>query len=405
MRSPILLITSLLAACACPSARAVEPLIASTLEDGSFGIVLPTPAVDVPNPAQVIAGLPVGSRPHGAAFLGANEALFADFALPRLLRVALDAPATATIVALSGRSNGNGTLTVDPSGRYAISIGQTNALQPVGEAVVVDFGVQPPQATPIAGGLRVLGFVTAAVDFSPDGRAFICHTTGVSVLAPPYTGIAFTMPFPAVVQSPTMCRLTRDGRRLFVTRMLSETAPSVNAIRTTTSPFSAASQFTEIPAPADVQGLGPMVVSPDGEAVLVGQQFLFPPSFVGTRARAFIVRAPYGAESTWSEIPLPDGVRGETCFDGPASDDCPGFEHIELSDDGSLAILTGNSSDELAGAADSVPLVYVRDPFDDANRVAQAVQLAPGATTPGRGTGAVRFRPTRIFRDGIEAPP
>ena len=202
-----------------------------------------------------------------------------------------------------------------------------------------------------------------------------------------------------------MCRLTRDGGRLFVTRMLSETVPSVNAIRTTTAPFSAASVFTEIPAPGDIQGLGPMVVAPDGQAVLVGQQFLFPPSFLGTRARAFIVRAPFGASSSWTEIALPNGVRGETCLDGAASDDCPGFEHIELSADGRLAILTGNSSDELAGVPDSVPAVFVRNPFDDATRVVQAVQLAPEATTPGRGSGAVRFQPSTIFRDGLESMP
>ena len=102
---------------------------------------------------------------------------------------------------------------------------------------------------------------------------------------------------------------------------------------------------------------------------------------------------------------MPDGVQGETCSEGAASDDCPGFEHIEVSADGHLAILTGNSSAELAGVPDSVPAVFVRNPFDELARRALAVQLAPTAPTPGRGAGAVRFQPRSIFSDGLEAQP
>lgn len=379
-----------------------EPLIASTLEDGNLGLLLPTPDGNLPAPAQTRFDLPSDARPHGVAFLGGGEALFSDFPQPRLWRARLDAPAAVTSIALPGRSNGNGSLAVDPDGRFALSIGQSNDAQPVGEAVVVDFGVEPPQVSPIAGGLRVLSFVTAAIDFAPDGRAFVCHTQGVSVLRPPYTGIEFTMPFPGAVQSPSMCRLTRDGRRLFVTRMLSETVPTVNAIRTTGAPFSAASVFTEIPAPPDVQGLGPLVVAPDGNALLVGQQFLFPPAFLGTRARAFVVRPPFDAGASWTEVTLPGGVQGETCVDGVAADDCPGFEHIELSADGSLAVLTGNSSSELAGVPDAVPAVFLRDPFGAEPPPAMAVALGAPAGAAGRGTGAVRFQPVGIFADGME---
>ena len=73
-----------------------------------------------------------------------------------------------------------------------------------------------------------------------------------------------------------------------------------------------------------------------------------------------------------------------------------------MSDDGTLAVLTGNSSSVVANVADRVPAVFVRHPFDAAARDAVAVQVMPGAAVPGRGAGAVRFRPGRIFGDGLE---
>lgn len=383
-----------------PAAGAAEPAVMATLEDGSHGVLLATPDINLPQPAQVLFGLPPGAAPHGAAFRGGNEVLFADFATPRLFRTSLATPGAVVDVALTGRTTGNGTLAVDPNGRYAISVGETNAQQPVGEAVVVDFGVTPPVAATIAGAPRVRGFVTAAIDFAPDGRAFLCHTTGVSVLKPPYTTVEFTIAFPPVVQSPSMCRLTPDGSRLFVTRVLSESVPTVNGVRVLTAPFSAQSTFTTMPAPNGVQGLGPMAVSPDGQSLLVAQQFLFPPE-TGTRARAFVLRAPFGGSTAYEEITMPAALTGVNCTAEGNPRDCPGFEHVEVSRDGTLAVLTGNSSSVVATVADRVPAVFIRNPFS-VNRDAMGVQVAPAAVIPGRGTGAVRFQPGRVFRDGLE---
>ena len=390
---------ALLLAASSGSAAAVEPALFATIEDGNAGVLLPTPSLALPAPAQTLFALPPGAVPHGVAFRGGHEALFGEFQAPLLYRAALAVPATVESISLTGRTSANGTLAVAPGGRYALSIGESAGGQ--GEAVVVEFGPGAPLVTPIVPALRVLRFVSAAIDFAPDGRAFVCHTTGVSVLRPPYTAVEFTMPFPAAVQSPSMCRLTRDGARLFVTRMLSESAPSVNAVRTTTAPYSAASAFVEMPAPAGVQGLGPMAVSPDGQALLVGQQFLFPPQNAGVRARAFLLRAPFGAQTAYQELVLPPGVVGVNCLDAGVLRDCPGFEHAEVSDDGSLAILTGNSTSTLAGG-DQTPAVFIRDPFVDASRSALAVQVAPSAPLPGRGAGGVRFQPMKVFGDGLE---
>lgn len=381
----------------------VEPAIISTLGDGDVGILLRTLGPALPAPTQQALPLPPDALPHGLAFLGSDQMLFADFAQAQLYRVALADTSTSQTVPLPGRSNANGTLAAAPGGRFALSLGSSNA--GAGEAVAIDFASDPPSVTPIVPALRVLSFVTDAVDFAPDGRAFVCHTTGISVLRPPYVSVDFTMPFPPTLQSPSMCQLTRDGRRLFVTRMLSEDAPSINAVRTTVAPFSAESVFVAMPAPADVQGLGPMAVSPDGQALLVGQQFLFPPAFEGTRARAFVLRAPFDDATTYTEIALPPALTGVLCEDGAEPDDCPGFEHIEVSEDGTLAILTGNSSVQLPDFSDSVPAVFVRMPFDDALRSAVAVPIGDGEVVPGRGTGGVRFQPAGIFRDGFEDAP
>jgi hypothetical protein len=385
-------------------ASTVELAILTTLEDGNFGLRFPSPASSLPSPSHIAHALPVGARPHGAAFArGGNEALYADFAAPQLHRGTLVVPIVVQSLALAGRSTGNGTLATSPAGRHVLSIGQSGSNgTSAGESIVLDFGTEPPSIAPIVPTLKVLGFVTDAIDFAPDGRAFVCHTTGVSVLRPPYTTVEFTMPFPEIHETPSVCALAPDGSRLFVTRMLSETVASVNAVRTTAAPYSAASTFVAMPTPGDVQGLGPLAVSPDGRALLVGQQFLFPPAFAGIRARVFLLRAPFDGSTTYQEIALPSTVSGVNCVDGVDARDCPGFEHIEVSADGTLAILTGNSSATLSPAADSVPAVFITNPFDDATRSVFAVQVTPGAAVPGRGTGAVRFRPMGIFRDGLE---
>ncbi|MCB1627997.1 MAG: hypothetical protein KDI48_09710 [Xanthomonadales bacterium] len=377
-----------------------EPLALATIDDGNAAVYLANPGAGLPNPTQEVYPLSPGTRPHGVAFLG-QQVLYQDFVGPRIFRINPQAPGTVPIITLAGRTRGNGSLAVDPSQRYALSIGESLGAPSVGEAVVVDFGLTPPRVDPVAGGLRVLSFVSSAIDFAPDGRAFVCHTDGISVLSPPYRTIDFTMAFPPVVQSPSVCRLSRDGSRLFVTRVLSETSPSVNGIRTTEAPYSADSVFTVLPAPSDVQGLAAIAVAPDGQAILVGQQFLFPPEFAGTRAQLFLLRAPFDADTLYERIELPPAVSGLNCSDGGQLIQCPGFEHIELSRDGSLAVVTGNSGVQTGDTGDRVPAIFISHPFDDDNRSIAVVQIGlPGAE--GRGAGGVAFASEVLLRDSFE---
>ncbi len=379
-----------------------EAAIMSTLEDGTQGIFLPTPLQNLPNPTQQAVALPNDAQPHGLAFRLDREMLFADFAQAKLYRRGIGGSSLSETVSLNGfRNSANGTLAVDPSGRYALSIGESSN-GTFGESVVVDLSMQPPQVSTIAAGLQVKQFVTAAIDFHRDGRAFVCHRSGVSVLSAPYTSIDFTMAFPQLLQSGSQCRLSPDGSRLFVTRVLSESVPTVNGVRTSAAPFSASSVFIDLPAPADVQGLGPLVVSPDGQAIIVAQQFLFPPLFAGVKARAWLLRAPFNGSTFYQELSLPASVVGNNCLDGNQTIDCAGFEHAEVNANATLLILTGNSSSITAGASDSVPAVFIRSPFNDALRSAQAVQIGTGAGTLGRGAGGVRFLPSVVFRNGFE---
>ena len=54
-------------------------------------------------------------------------------------------------------------------------------------------------------------------------------------------------------------------------------------------------------------------------------------------------------------------------------------------------MLTGNSSSLLDGAADGVPAVFMRHPFNHAPGSARAVAIGAGTSTPGRGAGGARF--------------
>jgi hypothetical protein len=156
-----------------------------------------------------------------------------------------------------------------------------------------------------------------------------------------------------------------------------------------------------MPAPAGVQGLGPMAVSPDGQSLIVGQQFLFPPAFTGTRTRAFLLRAPFNGGTVFQELSLPPEVVGLNCTDNGSPIECPGIEHIEVSANGDLAILTGNSAAAVTGAADRVPAIFLVNPFNDALRTSIAVPIGISPADLGRGDGGVRFQPDRIFIDGF----
>jgi len=389
---------TMLAAALCSGAAgdAQPPAVLTTFGDGDIAAVIAQPDVGLPAPAQAIgSGFGSAVDPHGLDFVRVGEVLVADFTLPQLTRLRLADASAHGVIALSTRTNANGTLAVSPNGNFALSFGESSG--GVAESAVVsgfESGAIRVQAG--APNLRVRRFVTAAIDFDRSGRAYVCHTNGVAALDPPYATPLFDVALPTTT-STSVCRLSRDGQRLFVTRASA-------GIGIATAPFSAATVPTVVAAPAGVGALGAIGVSPDGNAVLVAQTN--PASAGATRARLFLLRAPYTPAATMQELALPTAIAGNTCT--PASggtSQCPGFEDISVSPDGHLAIVTGNSSVQDSGFSGRAPLLVITNPFDDATRAMHAVTIGTsGQVNEGRGTGSVRIEPAdlRIFADGFE---
>lgn len=394
LRTRTLLATSLCAATAAIAAQ--PPAVLTTFGDGDIAVVLSHPDAGLPVPAQAIgSGFGSAVDPHGLDFVRVDEVLVADFTLPQLARLGVADAGVRGVIALTTRTNANGTLAVSPNGNFALSFGESSG--GIAESAVVSgFGTGAIRVQAGAPNLRVRRFVTAAIDFDRSGRAYVCHTNGVAALDPPYATTLFDVALPATT-STSVCRLSRDGQHLFVTRASA-------GIGIASAPFSAATVPIAVAAPAGVGALGALGVSPDGNAVLVAQTN--PASAGATRARLFLLRAPYTAASTMQELALPAAITGNGCT--PASggtSQCPGFEDISVSPDGRLAIVTGNSSVQDSGFSGRAPLLVITDPFDDATRAMHAVTIGSAATAnEGRGTGSVRIEPAdlRIFADGFE---
>lgn len=390
----ILLAASL--GCATIAGAAQPPAVLTTFGDGDIAAVLAHPDAGLPTPVQAVgSGFGSAVDPHGLDFVRVDEVLVADFTLPQLARLRVANAAVHGVIALTARTSANGTLAVSPNGNYALSFGESSG-GAAESAVVSGFGTGAIRVQAGAPNLRVRRFATAAIDFDRSGRAYVCHTNGVAALDPPYAATLFEVALPTTT-STSVCRLSRDGQHLFATRASA-------GIGIATAPFSAATVPIVVAAPAGVGALGAIGVSPDGNSVLIAQTN--PASAGATRARLFLLRAPYTATSTMQELALPAAVNGNGCT--PASggtSQCPGFEDISVSPDGHLAIVTGNSSVQDAGFSGRAPLLVITDPFEDATRVMHAVTIGSAASaTEGRGTGSVRIEPAdlRIFADGFE---
>ena len=380
---------------ACPIAARAEPVIASTDGDGALVVVLPDAGNALPMPQfDLVGGFPVGARPHGAGYVSDTEALVADFGTPRLFRVSATLGTVLATIDVPSRTNGNGTVAISPDGNAAIFAGNVGAVPNQQSQVAVIRAPFIAGATQNALALpgNVRGFNTQAVAFDAAGRAFICHTAGVSVVDPPYSTVAFTMA--ATRPNGSNCALRRDGGRLVVTDNVGSVSLAIYD-----APFTAASVPLLVPAPAGVGFLSALGPSPDGTALLVAQLDR-PTGTVTERARLFIVRetiAPPGV--TWDEIALPAALQGNNCVG--TSTACPGFEDMAVNQAGTVAIVTGNS----VPANGRAPLLVVRNPFDDATRETFAVTVGdPASNTHGRGAGSVRFLPPGLpmLRDGFE---
>ena len=332
--------------------------IITTSEGGNGAVVFPTPGSNLPSPNQIIVtGFPLGASPHGVAYFGSNHALVSDLGKSRIFIVSIStASVEATLDTSAVGYLGYGSVAVSPDFEYALACGDLSSKEGTSKLFVI---AAPFNATskisvvPIPG--KLLSYQTQGIGFDHTGRAYVYHTSGISVLNPPYRVIAFTIPVSGNAAGGALA-VTLDGQKIIITDLATST------LRVFTAPFSANS----LPASKSLRGanrLDGICVTPDGSRLLVAD--------VDT-PMLFGIGSPF--ETSPAEgIPMPSSL---------TASNFRGFEDIGVSHDGRLAIATGNDH---SGA----PAALIHGPFTSTGATVYTINLPDG----GRGTGAARFLP------------
>jgi len=324
---------------------ASQPAILTT-GDASRNIVVFNDPVGAPASQSFVAGLPANASPHGVTYAGSDTALVGDFNNSRIFVVRpSDATLVSTILTASAGYNGSGTIAVPPQQNVALAIGG-NSLKVIQAPFTASSAIT---SVALPGSVQV--FQTQAIVFNSAGRAFVRHSTGISVLDAPYTSVAFTRTIDTGLFA--AIAITPDGNTLIATGSNGITS----FVFFLNAPFSATSP---VASKSVIGGANGVKVTPDGTAAIIVSSNVH---------AASVLFAPFGAASTFQALPLPPGNVG--------------FEDVDISDDGQTAILAGRSTDE--------PPVLIRAPFTSAG--AQSSNLPVNAANPNRGGGAVRFVP------------
>ncbi len=324
---------------------AQQPAIIGATDASNRAVVFPD--ANVPGTQNLVPGLPTGARPHGVAYFGSDNALLSDFSNSRVFVVQISTATLLSTITTSPSYSGTGTIAVAPNLSAALAMGGSatlNVIQgPFGAGSTISQVTLPGS---------IAAYQTQAIVFNNAGRAFVHHTTGISVLDAPYNSIAFTIPVTGNAASGAIA-ISPDGNTLLTTTLTG------NLVRIYQGPFSAASTHTDLTVPGG-SFLDGIMVAPNGLKAIV----------VSSGAHhAAAISAPFSSVSTVETIPLPAGTGT--------------FEDVGISADSQIAILAGNSTSE--------PPVFIQAPFG-ATSVTSFVPLQTGGNTA-RGAGAVRFLP------------
>ncbi len=328
------------------SVSAQQPAILGATSASNRAVVFPD--ADTPATQNLVPGLPVNAQPHGVAYFGSDNALLSDFGNGRVFVVQISTASLLSTISTAPGYNGTGTIAVAPNLTAALAMGSSATLN----VIQGPFNASSTISSVTLPGV-IQGYQTQAIVFNNAGRAFVYHSTGISVLDAPYSAIAFTIPVAGNASTGAIA-ISPDGNTVLVTDLATAT------VRIFTAPFSASSTVAASLAIPGGNGLDGIQVAPDGASAIVVSAFTH---------HAASIRAPFTSSSTVATIPLPAGNNG--------------FEDVGISANSLLAILTGNSVAEAA--------VLVRAPFGAAS-VTSNVPIA-GVTNPARGNGAVRFLP------------
>jgi hypothetical protein len=355
---------------------AAAQAIFGTAGDGNLAVLLPSPGTNLPTPEQrAVTGLPEDAFPHGVSVIGSDQAVIADFNRSRLHVVQVSTGTLVRTIPTTGAYDGTGTIAVSPRLDVMIGAGSTYSSPnwlPTFALIRAPF--DDPVITPLAIEGHVASYQTQAIVFDRNGRAFILTRPSfdpqnppasiqgwVNVLDPPYSSVAFRMPVENIGSG--AIAITPDGNTILTTAA----APDEGRVYVFRAPFSA-STVPEVLTIAGTEGLDGINCAPDGQRCLVVSAF---------SPRLFSIAAPFGSGSAVEEISLPQAiVASET-----------GFEDVAISNDGQLALITGNSSKDEGGQGGGLPGLFVRAPFTRAGAQSFAVPILGG----GRGAGSARF--------------
>jgi DNA-binding beta-propeller fold protein YncE len=216
------------------------------------------------------------------------------------------------------------------------------------------------------------GWQSHGIVFDRNGRAFVYHSIGISVLEPPYETIAFTIPV-SDNGSPGggEIAIAPDDQTLLVTKLRT----AFTYVGIFHAPFSAASIQETVQIPNSLR-LNALAVAPDNS-------FAFVTSY--TDHQLFVIAAPLTASSAVEQIPMPAELNATG----------PGFEHVAFHPGGKLVVLSGGSA-----PPPNDPYVFVEAPFTAAEAT---VHLVWPAGNLDRGSNAAIFLPAELFADGFES--
>ncbi len=350
--------------------------IFGTAGDGNLAVLLPSPGTNLPTPEQrAVTGIPTDAFPHGVSVIGSDQAVVADFNHSRLFIVQVSSGTLVRTISTAGAYDGTGTIAVSPRLDVMIGAGSTYATQtwkPTFALIRAPF--DNPVITPITLEGHVASYQTQGIVFDRNGRAFILTRPNfdvanppasmqgwVNVLDPPYSSVAFRIPVENAGSGAVA--ITPDGSTLLTTA----SRDGDGRVFIFKAPFSAAST-PEVLTIAGTEGLDGVNCSPDGQRCLVVSAFT---------PGLFSIAAPFGAGSAVEQIPLPSAFNSEQA----------GFEDVAISNDGQLALITGNSGKDSSGQGGGLPGLFVKAPFTRAGAQSFAVSILGG----GRGAGSARF--------------
>ncbi len=340
-----------------PGSITARTAILGTAGAGNQAVVFRDAGLSLPTTPQVSStGLPTGSNPHGLAYFGLNRALISDFGNSRILVTRVSDATVTSVINTSGGYIGTGTIAVAPNLTTALAIGGSLFSDNVLYKIQAPF-TNTSQITSITlpGGIE--GYQTQAIVFDNNSRAFVYHSSGISVLDYPYNSIAFTIP----VSNPNggAIAISPDGNTLLTTKFTNQTSIFQ-------APFSTATpQVLTIPNASSLDGI---MVAPNGQKAIVVD---------ASQKKAWAISAPFTGNlaSVVEEIPL------------PASSSMTGFEDVGISADSQVAIITGNDT---IGS----PPIFIKAPF---GATSQTYDVPISGANPGRGAGAVRFIPSFLL--------